>query len=75
MSNKVGKMVDGQAGRESPGPADHKYRQHQKSIHPAIHVISSSPANAVTYTHINAHIQSYRRTLTESSFQIQRTPV
>ena len=44
MSNKVGKMVDGQAGRDPPGPAGPKYRQHQKSIHPAIHVISSSPS-------------------------------
>ena len=44
MSNKVGKIVDGQAGRESPSPAHPKYRQHQKSIHPAIHVISSSPS-------------------------------
>ena len=43
MSNKVGKMVDGQAGRDPPSPAGLKYRQHQKSIHPAIHVISSSP--------------------------------
>jgi len=42
MSNDIGKMVDGQAGRESPGPAGLKYRQHQKSIHPTIHVISSS---------------------------------
>ena len=44
MSNEVGKMVDGQAGWDPPGWAGPKYGQVQKSIHPAIHVISSSPS-------------------------------
>ena len=55
MSNKVGKIVDGQAGRDPPGRARPKHRQHQKSIHPAIHVISSS-----SFIHSFIHSLTFR---------------
>ena len=44
MSNEVGKMGDGRARREPLGQARRETRQVQKSIHSAIHVISSSPS-------------------------------